>query len=387
VTTVGRPPASTVTIGFNARCLEEPHTRGLSRYTACLLRELSRRPDVRLVLFAMTPPHPTHLRNVRARVVCFPGRDTIWQHWLLPRHLRAEGIDIFHAPADRGLPLSAPCPLVVTVHDTYERAHWRRLFPTAKQRGWYWANEAVNRVRADVVLTVSDATRQDLVRRHVVPRHRVETVHLAAADEFGADASPDDERRLAGHGIHRRYLLYVGGYDARKNVDVLVRAFDRANLPDHDLVIVARHDSRSAALVAGWRALACFSRLHTIEAANDDLPAFYRRADLFVNPSRWESFGLQTIEAMACGTPVLASNLAAIAEVAGGAAELVDSTGVEPLATRLRTLAHDAGRLAELRRRGAARAAEFSWRTTATLTLRAYNRALTAHGRPPIEGL
>jgi glycosyltransferase involved in cell wall biosynthesis len=377
----------TVTIGFNARCLEEPHVRGLSRYTACLLRALSCHPQLNLVLFAMTPPHPDHLRGVRARVVCFGGREAVWQHRLLPRRLSEEQVDLFHAPADRGLPVAAPCPLVVTVHDSYERAHWRRVFPTVKQRGWYWADEAVNRFRADVVLTVSDAARQDLVRRRVVPSGRVETVHLAAADDFRAEPSPDDEQRVADHGVRRRYVLYVGGYDPRKNVDVLVRAFDRAGLPNHDLVIVARHDRHFAAFGAGWRDLASVPRVHTVSAAADDLPAFYRRADLFVNPSLWESFSLQTLEAMACGTPVLSSNLPAIAEVAGGAAELVDASAIEPLAARLRMLVDDQDRLAELRRRGAARAAEFTWRATAAGTLRAYNRALAAHGRAPIDGL
>src|SRR5438128_2310060 len=125
-------------IGFNARCLEEPQTRGLSRYASCLLREFSQSSDVELVLFAMNPPHAEHLRGIQAQVILFSGRETVWQDQLLPERLRRERIDLFHAPADRGLPFLKPCPFIVTVHDSYERAHWRELFTGVKQRAWYW---------------------------------------------------------------------------------------------------------------------------------------------------------------------------------------------------------------------------------------------------------
>ena len=364
-------------IGFNARCLEEPHTRGLSRYATCLLRELSRSPDLELVLFAMNAPHVEHLRGVRAKVVLFSGRETAWQDTLLPESLRKERIDLFHAPADRGLPFRKPCPFVVTVHDSYERSHWRELFPTLKQRAWYWKNEMANRFRADVVLTVSDTARRDLIARGVAPARRIRRIHLAASEEFRPEPAPDDGAIVASRGVRAPYLLYVGGYDRRKNVDALVRAFDQARLPGHELVIVASRNADYRELEARWRALAGHARLHCLEVPAAELPAFYRGADLFVNPSLWESFSFQTVEAMASGTPLLASNRQAIPEIAGGAAELVDAGDVDALAARMSALAADGARRLELRRLGLARAACFSWRRTADATLQAYRDALT----------
>ncbi|MEP6914390.1 MAG: glycosyltransferase family 1 protein [Acidobacteriota bacterium] len=363
-------------IGFNARCLEEPQTRGLSRYATCLLRALSRSPDLELVLFAMTAPDADHLRNIRARVVLFSGRETVWQDRLLPESLRRERIDLFHAPADRGLPFRKPCPFVVTVHDSYERTHWRALFRTLKQRAWYWKNEMANRFRADAVLTVSDSARRDLIALGVAPARRIHRIHLAASEEFRPEAAPDDGAVVARRGVREPYVLYVGGYDRRKNVDTLVRAFDRARLPGHELVIVASRNGDYRALEAEWRTLACHPRLRCLDVPAAELPAFYRRAGLFVNPSLWESFSFQTVEAMASGTPLLASDRRAIPEIVGGAAELVDASDVDALAARMSALMADVARRLELRRMGLARAAGFSWHHTADATLQVYRDAL-----------
>ena len=365
-------------IGFNARCLEEPHTRGLSRYATSLLRELSRSPDLELVLFAMNPPHPDHLRHIRARVILLSGRETVWQDRLLPESLRRERIDLFHAPADRGLPFHKPCPFVVTVHDSYERAHWRALFPTLKQRAWYWKNEMANRFRADVVLTVSDTAQRDLIALGVAPARRVRRIHLAASEEFRSDPAPDDGAVVARRGVRTPYLLYVGGYDRRKNVDALVRGFGRAQLRGHELVIIANRNGDYRALEESWRALECHARLRCLEVPVDELPAFYRCADLFVNPSLWESFSFQTLEAMASGTPLLASDRQAIPEIAGGAAELVNASDVDLLAARMSALLADGTRRLELRRKGLARAAYFSWRKTAEATRQVYRELLEA---------
>lgn len=370
-------------VGVNARCLEEPDTRGLSRYASCLLRAMSARTDIELVLFAMAPPAPVHMHGVRAEVVVFGGRETVWQERELPARLRRERIDVFHAPADRGLPWRRVCPQVVTVHDSYERAHWRQLFTSWKQRAWYWKNEVTNRVRADAVLTVSDTVARDLAARHVAPAARLTRTYLAAADEFRSAPVPADAGIVARHGVGEPYLLYVGGYDARKNVDALVRAFDRLD-GDRQLVIIARQAGAFHELAASWRALRCHPRLRCLDVPAGELPAFYRRALIFVNPSLWESFSLQTLEAMASGTPVLASNRTAIPEIAGDAAVLVDAADVDALAVAIATLAADAPQRAALRERGLRRAAAFSWQATADSTVQVYRRILA--GPTPRQG-
>ena len=373
----GAPMTAPLRVGVDGRVLAIPGVRGWTRYATNLLRALSRRDDVDLVVFTREDPCLRHLDGVRARVVRLDAaRETLWNDWVLPRRLRAEGIDVFHALADRGLPCWKPCPFVVTLHNSFERAHWRALFRTPKRRLWYWKHELVNARLADVVLTVSDTTRDELLARRVCTPEKLVRVYLAAAEEFGPEPDPADPRVLARHGLERPYVLYVGGYDAHKNVDTLVQAFERAALPEHDLVVVAAQSDADADLRAGWRRLRCASRLRLIEAHPHDVPALYRGATLFVNPSRWESFGFQLVEAMATGTPLVASRRTAIPEIVGDAAMLFEPSSVVELAALLRIVAHDVALRDELRKRGLARARQFGWTTVADETVAAYRRAV-----------
>jgi len=368
-------------IGFNVRCLVEPGMRGHSRYTVNLLRSLSSHENVELVLFSKEEPWPEHLSGIRAKVVVFQApRETLWSDVSLPGMIRREGIDLFHAPADRGLPLRKPCPFVVTVHDSYERTYWRDLFPTTKSRILYWKNEIANYLLADIVLTVSETTRSDLIRLGVAPARKIRAIPLAPAEEFTPTVSSADEGVLYRHGVEKPYILYVGGYDTRKNVSSLVQAFDRAHLPRHTLVIVARKIWDYPTLSKSWERLACFPRIRCLEVDPPDVPAFYRHADFFVNPSRWESFSFQIVESMACGTPLLASNRKAIPEIAGGAAEFFDPDDVDAMARAMERLAGDAHLKADLRARGLRHAMDFSWEKTAGETLKEYKKLITRVG-------
>ncbi len=370
---------SALRVGVDARVLAIPTVRGWTRYATNLLRALSCRDDVELVLFVREDPHARHLDGIRARVVRIDApRETLWNDWCLPRRLRSEGVDVFHAVADRGLPCWKPCPLVVTLHNSYERAHWRTLFPTPKRRLWYWKHELVNAHLADVVLTVSDTTRDELLAQHVCAPDKLVRVHLAPADEFRPNADPGDDAVRARHGVARPYVLWVGGYDRHKNVDTLVQAFDRAALPEHDLVLVAAKSDADAALREGWMRLRAAARIRCIEARPHELPALYRGATVFVNPSRWESFGFQLVEAMATGTPLLAARRTAIPEIVGDAGMLFEPSSVVELAALLRIVLHDSALRDDLRARGLRRVRRFDWRTTAEETMAAYRKARAA---------
>jgi glycosyltransferase involved in cell wall biosynthesis len=364
-------------VGVDGRVLALPGVRGWTRYATNLLRTLSDRDDVELVVFAREPPCAHHLAGVRARVVRAElPRETLWNDWWLPRQLRAERVDVFHALADRGLPCWKPCPLVVTVHDSYERAHWRGLHPTPKRRLWYWKHELVNARLADLVLTVSDTTREDLIARGVCSPEKLARVYLAPAAEFRPEADPRDDDVRRAYDVRAPYVLYVGGYDPRKNVDTLVQAFDRAALADHELVVVAAQTPADADLRASWASLGSRARVRLLEAPPDDLPALYRGATVFVNPSLWESFGFQLVEAMATGVPLLVSRRTALPEIAGDAALLFEPTSVAELAALLRVAVGDADLRAELRARGLRRVRRFDWRRVGEETVAAYRQAV-----------
>jgi glycosyltransferase involved in cell wall biosynthesis len=370
---------SRIRIGVDGRVLAIPSMRGWTRYATNLLRALSRRDDVELVVFAREAPCPAHLDGVRAEVVTVDAaREALWNDWRLPQALRAHRIDVFHALADRGLPLRKPCRLVVTLHNSFERAHWPALFPTPRRRLWYWKYELANAWRADAVVTVSDTTRAELLALGVCPPAKLARVYLAAAPEFHAEPEATDAAVLARHGVRAPYVLYVGGYDAHKNVGALVRAFAAAGLDDHQLVIAAARPQPAGDLTDAWACLAATGRLRLVEPAPAELPALYRGGALLVQPSLWESFGLPLVEAMACGLPVLGVRRGATPEILGDAGELVDAGDGTAWASALRTLARDAGRRTALRARGLARARAFSWDRTAAETVDVYRRVLAA---------
>ena len=363
----------TLRVGFNARALESPHMRGLTRYTVNLLKALSAKDGIELFLFSDRELPAIHLKGVRAEVVVIRARrETLWEAWALPKALRSKRIDVFHAPADRGLPLVKLCPCVVTVHNSFERNHWRMLFPSLKRRYWYWKNELTNKFHADAVITVSDTTRQELATLGVASERQLRRVYLAPAPEFTIDPLPSEADVLIRYGIFGPYLLYVGGYDEHKNVEALVRAFDMARLRNHCLVIVARQQGGYRGLIERWRNYQCFDRLKLIEPPSSDIPSLYRQAQFFVNPSRWESFSFQLVEAMACGTPLLASDCTAIPEIALDAALYFDPTDIAGMASLMIRLAEDSMLRAELRKKGLVRVRDFSWELAAEETMEIY---------------
>ncbi len=364
-------------IGFNGQVFLDPGFRGLTRYTTGLLAEFSQRSALSLELFCRESPLPDHLTGLRVTPhVVRATRETLWLEWTLPRALRNAEIDVFHAPADSGLPWSKPCPLVVTVHDSYSRAHWRNLYPRWKQRAAYWRDELTNLLRADAVLTPSDTTRRELIELGIAPARRVHRVYLAPSDAFQPKPEPRDRETVARYGVAEPYVLYVGGYDRRKNVAGLVEAFLESRLTGITLVVIAKKQWTYSAVAEQLRLHDASSSVRLVEVPRDEIPAFYRQALFFVNLSLWESFSFQIVEAMASGVPLLCSSRKAMPEIAGDAALFVDPNDRTAVTTAMKRLATEPQLRQELRGKGLVRAKEFSWSKTADETLAIFANVL-----------
>jgi len=268
---------------------------------------------------------------------------------------------------------------VVTIHDA---AAFR--YP----EGYPWLNNALHRryvpatlPNVDLVLTDSEASRADLTRFLRIPGDRLRVVPLGVDDTFRPVA---DARRVAArYGLSRPYILSVGARQARKNLPRLVGAFAQlhSSLPAYQLAIVGPR-LWTAGDVDGQRSPGLEDAVVSPGYVPDhDLPSLYAGASLFVFPSLFEGFGLPVLEAMACGTPVVCSNASSLPEVAGDAAMLVDPYDVQRLAQAMERVLGDGQLAAELRRRGAARAAQFTWERTSRLALAAYRDAVDARAR------
>lgn len=360
-------------VGLEVRTLVGAEVRGLTRYTTNLMRGLSECPGIELTLFSREAPHPSHLEGANAAVVCSDaGREWAWYDRWLAAEIRNRKIDVFHAPADRGLPIRRSCPTVVTVHGSYERAHWKELFPGLKQKLWYWRHEFANG-RADAVITVSQTTRNELIELGY-RAERVHAIYPAAAPEFKSLPDPRDEDVLEKHGVKQPYFLCVSGYNAHKNLDTLVKAFALADVPRHQLVIVAGQRWGYEECRKRWASLPVFERLRLLEVPESELPALYRRAAAYINPSRWESFGFQLVEAMASGAPLLCSNAHALPEVAGEAAEYFNPNSAEELSGLMNAVSREPARLDALKAAGARRNRLFSWTQAARQTMEIYRQ-------------
>ena len=234
--------------------------------------------------------------------------------------------------------------------------------------------------RATHIIAVSEATRRDIIRFGGVAAGKVTTVLEAADPSFRPIASAGERATVrARYHLPNRYVLAVGVRRPHKNIARLVTAFLRcsATVP-HSLVLVGGIDSRFADnAAAATKELRNSGRLIEIAHVEEsDMPALYAEADLFVQPSLIEGFGLPVLEAMACGCPVACANTSSLPEVTGNAAAQFDPRSEASVEATLRELLHAEEARQRLQTLGLERAASFSWTAAAKQTLGIYPKAV-----------
>lgn len=291
--------------------------------------------------------------------------------WPFPRGLPGHGLDLYHCQYIA--PLFCPVPYVVTIHDILHESY-PEFFPGRLRRLMSMLYPLSAR-RAARVLTVSEFSRQELIRLYRLPPERVVCCHNGVGPEFRVLEERAARAVVERYGVEGPYVLFVGRIEPRKNLSGLIQAMERlagqgAHLP---LVVVGMKDAlfeehyertmqgRGSARV-----------IFTGKAPQEDLPAFYNAATLTAYPSFAEGFGLPVLEAMACGSPVVTSNTTSLPEVAGDAAILVDPHDTEALAQAMHRVLTDPDLARRMRHEGLERAALFTWEQSARRTLEVY---------------
>ncbi len=370
------------TIGIEARSLMGEVT-GVGRYLRNLLREMAGLdPDLSLRLYLDREGRDGLEDLPRVERRALPGRRGMnvfrWTHQALPRMLRREPVPLVHFPFYT-LPFRLHCPAVVTIHDITFSLHpewfpWRsRIAFTAVAPG--------SARRAAHVLTVSECSRRDLVERYALDPARVTAVPLAADPAFRPRAAGEVAEVGRRYGLRSPYLIHLGSLHPRRNLERLLDALAGLGRESGEvtLALAGRVERPYRSVEPLIRSRGLRDRvLHLGYAPDRDLPALVSGARALVYPSLYEGFGLPILEAMACGTPVLTSNVSALPETAGDAALLVDPRSTEEIARGIRSLLGDDRLRERLRRAGLERAGRFSWRRTAEATLRVYRLALSS---------
>jgi glycosyltransferase involved in cell wall biosynthesis len=235
---------------------------------------------------------------------------------------------------------------------------------------------------AAFLLCVSDNVRQLFRERFRIPEDRMAVTYMAASDRFRPLERTEVQGYLARNGIRDPYFLFSGRWERRKNLERIVRAFaefKRATRLPHKLVLTGSRGWDAEAVLAAIVETRMVDQVVDVgKTPLDELPYLYGGAEALLYPSLWEGFGMPIVEAMACGTPVITSNLSSMPEVAGDAALLVDPYRTDDLTEAMQRIAEDGNARRALGARGLARAREFSWEKTARQTLAAYGTVAAA---------
>jgi glycosyltransferase involved in cell wall biosynthesis len=365
-------------IGFDGRALTSP-AAGVRRYASGLLPALlALDGEIEMVALggdaAVVPAGIAHIEEPP-----HPPTNLGWALVGMPRAARRAAVDVIHAPAYTA-PLWGTPPVVLTIHDVSYARHpeWYPYRRDVVRRAFYRRSARAARV----ILTDSAFSAEEIVAAYGIDRDRIMVAPLGVDRRF-SPAAPGEACELPQE-ISGPFVLHVGDLHERRNLATVV-----------DAVIAARRHFGGAAGVSlvlagvdrgvGEDICAIAAEADapgaavTLGAVSEDLLlSLYRCASALVYPSLYEGFGLPVLEAMACGTPVIASRAASIPEVVGGAGILLDPLDVEAWTEAIVNVVNDDDRRAEMRSKGLARATEFAWSRTAALTREAYRRAAHA---------
>ncbi|MBI4352754.1 MAG: glycosyltransferase family 4 protein [Candidatus Omnitrophica bacterium] len=287
---------------------------------------------------------------------------------------KAKDFDLLHVP-HFNIPLLFKGKLVVTVHDLIylrEPAASKKFLAQAYARFFFKAIAG----KAAAVIAVSEYTKRDFLGMFPsVSPDRVSVTYEAASPVFRRMEKERLEEIRRRHGLNGPFVLFVGSLKPHKNVPALIRAVEllrNRNAFPVDLVLVGRKDARDGEL---FRTVKERRFVHYLgELKDEEVAALYNLAAVFVLPSFREGFGLPALEAMACGTPVIASNRASLPEVIGGAGMLFDPHEVDALAEALNKVLANKKLSEEMSQKGLERVKEFSWEKAARQTLQVYRK-------------
>ena len=371
-------------IGINASKVFDVHT-GVGRYTSNLCSSILETGSKKDYYF-YTPGRigNTIMTDIEGTLLEKPGTPIqnntlriLWEQIVLPIYSRKDRLDLFHYTDHALSLLSRKCPIIITVHDiAYIR--FPDLLNKARQvYKKYILMESIK--RASIIIADSYSTKRDIVEFFGINGKKIKVVHLGVESRF-RPVSNVEEYRLKNN-LPSKMILNVGTLEPRKNVVTLMKAFKKLMEKDVDgYKLVIAGDK-------GWLYEQIFNEVEHSDlkkeilflgvVKDEDLPMLYNCADIFVYPSLYEGFGLPPLEAMACGVPVITSNISSLPEVVGDAGIMVDPTDVNSLCEAMHSVLTNKKLWQHMSNKGLERSKLFSWDNTVKQILKIYDEALS----------
>jgi glycosyltransferase involved in cell wall biosynthesis len=357
---------------------------GIGTYVRNLVRHLARLDHETTYFLFCDGSDEATLRDLASNFVPVVDGSSAYglsEHVSIPLKLKRLGVDLLHSP-HYVRPVFCPAAAVVTVHDCIHL-----LFPQylPNRMAYSYARFMLGRAvrRSALVFTVSEASRADILRFYPdADPERIQVVPNAIDPAIlEPPGAAEIERVKERYQIRGRFVLYAGNIKPHKNLDRLIAAFGRLKQrPGHEdvkLLIIGEDVARYGSLRRSMEGAGVRQDVRFFGFVPErTLAALYRLASVFAFPSLYEGFGLPPLEAMACGTPVVTSRLSSLPEVVGDAALLVDPYDVEAIAEGIARVLNDSALADDLRRRGRARAAGFSWERSVRSIHEGYLRVL-----------
>jgi glycosyltransferase involved in cell wall biosynthesis len=383
---ISKDDAMTLNVAIDAKRYFR-NTSGLGRYSRTLVNALldeAFSDQLHLTLFKppgdspFDPPEGANVETITASYRL--GGDlgnALWRFYNLPNILAESRFSLFHGPS-HVLPKGSSCPMVVTMLDLiflrypkyfrlWDRNYYRHIFRKSANR-------------ADHIISISEATKMDLVNFFNVPEEKISVIYPAFDDVFQPLTEDRLETVRRAYRLPEIYVLYVGTIEPRKNILRTAQAFNRLLNegripPESEFLIVGSKGWFYKEILQGIEVLTHNDRIRLIGPIyGEDLAGVYQLARTMAYPSEFEGFGYPVLEAMRLGTPVLTGNISSLPEAGGDAAVLVDPTSVDEIATGLEKLLTDDDLRQSCIARGHLHAADFSPQTMAAQTLAVYQR-------------
>ncbi|MFT5815558.1 MAG: glycosyltransferase involved in cell wall biosynthesis [Psychroserpens sp.] len=290
-----------------------------------------------------------------------------------PYALYRDNIDVSHFQYFH--PLLSPCPAVVTIHDLSFEHHPEFFSPLMRNALRYLA--PIMAKRAAHIITVSKATKQDLIEKYKLPSDKISVIYNSTSSSFHNQYKHSLLiERIARFNLPRPFVVSVGNLGPRKNQHRLIRCF--SNLVengdiDFDLVLVGQPVYKANAILDEIKKTKAKGRIHVTGFVNqDELVALYNLAMFSIYPSLFEGFGLPILESMACGTPVITSNCSCMPEIAKDAALLINPRDDDDLSSAMLELSTNSALREKLVTSGLQRTSDFSWERAADRTINVY---------------
>ncbi len=369
-------------IAIEARPVKWSYGTGIGNYTYSLINKLNEIDHKNEYTFLCPDNQPnSYIPFSRDYSFYSLPKDDHREEIEIPFWLSKEQVDLFHLPQNGfRIPAQCSCKLVVTVHDLIPYFLPEMVRPSFLKR--FTSEMPVIVDRSDRIITVSNTSKQDIINVFKINPNKI--VVIPSAPTLSYHPLPNVETRnwlYKNYGLKKPYILYVGGLNPRKNVAELVYAYSkiRRDLPKGQSLVILGPDGkhRSKLQILG-EALNITNEELIFPGFIDtaELPYFYNGADLFVYPSLYEGFGLPPIEAMACGTPVITSNVSSLPEVVGEAALTINPYDTLSLAESiLKVLSDEALRL-ELSKKGLRHSSKYNWNSIVSQVLKVYQETV-----------